>query len=136
MTTGTFSSMTTSAFSRAPGIRRVTPAPKGLSVCFLIFRIDVLVCSVESGPVARTPRPPAFDTAATRPGTLIQLIPGNMMGYRIPNKSVILVFISYASMSLPGYSQATGSVISQTFTRRASRSPSDLMLARVSISAI
>jgi hypothetical protein len=45
------------------------------------------------GPVARMPRPPALETAATIFGTLIQLIPERKMGYLIPNSSVILVFI-------------------------------------------
>jgi hypothetical protein len=51
------------------------------------------VVSLSRGPVARIPRPPAFETAATISGTLIQLIPDKKIGYRIPNISVILVFI-------------------------------------------
>jgi hypothetical protein len=48
---------------------------------------------LSSGPVASIPKPPAFETAATISGTLIQLIPDKRIGYWIPNISVILVFI-------------------------------------------
>jgi hypothetical protein len=42
--------------------------------------------------VAKTPSPPALETAATSLGTDTQLIPGSNMGYWIPNMLVIAVF--------------------------------------------
>jgi hypothetical protein len=43
--------------------------------------------------VAKIPRPPAFETAATNCGVEIQLIPGKIIGYLIPSKRVIRVCI-------------------------------------------
>ena len=91
--TGTFSCKRTFAFSAAPGNISDALAPKGLSVSFRISRMDSLVCSAFSGPVARMPNPPALDTAATIFGVLIQLMPESTMGYLMPTISVILVFI-------------------------------------------
>jgi len=44
------------------------------------------------GPIV--PRPPASETAAARSASVIHAIGARMMGYSIPNISVILVFIS------------------------------------------
>ena len=44
-------------------------------------------------PVAKMPKPPALDTAATNFGVEIQLIPGRMMGCWIPSKRVTRVLM-------------------------------------------
>jgi hypothetical protein len=72
----------------------VALAPKGLSVRLLISLIASRVCSALKGPVAKIPKPPALETAATIFGTLIQLMPDKIMGYLMPKSSVILVFIN------------------------------------------
>ncbi len=111
--TGTSSCKATSAFSLAPGISKVAPIPKGLSVNLRISRILFLVSSAESGPkisarnrkshfkkmkqwttklpVAKMPNPPAFETAATKRGVDIQLIPGKITGYLMPSSFVTRV---------------------------------------------
>jgi len=78
--TGTSSSRRIFAFSAAPGMRSVAFAPNGLSVRLRISRMAARVWAASRGPVARMPRPPALDTAATILGTLIQLIPDRMIG--------------------------------------------------------
>jgi len=101
--TGTFSSRRTLALRAAPGKSSVAFAPKGLSVSLRISRMAARVSSGCRGPVARIPKPPALDTAATMLGTLIQLMPERTIGYRTPNSSVIFVFIT----SLPRPSKLT-----------------------------
>ena len=91
--TGTCSSNAISAFSFAPGINKVTPTPKGLSVSSRISRIEARVSSGVNGPLANIPKPPAFETAATNLGVEIQLIPGKIKGTSIPSSSVIRVFM-------------------------------------------
>mmetsp|Transcript_2957 Transcript_2957/g.8097 ORF Transcript_2957/g.8097 Transcript_2957/m.8097 type:complete len:264 (-) Transcript_2957:65-856(-) len=105
---GTSSSRATIAFSRAPGMSRVTPTPKGLgllpaSLLLLLLlllllarssrvrRMDSRVSQAESGPVARIPTPPAFETAATSSGVEIQDIPGRTIGWSQPKRSVMRV---------------------------------------------
>jgi hypothetical protein len=55
--------------------------------------MDALVSSAVNGPVARIPRPPAFETAATSGGVEIQDMPGNTMGCSHPKISVARVDI-------------------------------------------
>jgi len=72
---GTFSSSKIFAFSAAPENSSEAFAPKGLSVSERISLIAARVYFAPSGPVARIPKPPALETAATIFGVLIQLIP-------------------------------------------------------------
>ena len=65
------------------GTRVSTAIPKtynGSSVNLLISLMASLVSFELSGPVARIPTPPAFDTAATSLASEIQLIPGKTTG--------------------------------------------------------
>lgn len=91
-------SIATRAFSLEPGINKVEPIPNGLSVRLLIFRMDSLVSAAFRGPVASTPTPPAFETAATRSGFEIQLIPGKIIGYLHLKRFVTRVEIAGAVM--------------------------------------
>ena len=50
------------------------------------------VSSGVNGPLAKMPKPPALETAATSSGVEIQLMPGKMIGISMPNRSVIAVF--------------------------------------------
>src|SRR5690606_14572197 len=85
-----------------PGISSVTPIPKGLLVKVRIWRIAARVCAGVNGPLARIPRPPALDTAATSSGVEIQLMPGSRMGCSIPKSSVIRVFIAVPATGKAG----------------------------------
>ena len=70
----------------------MAPIPKGLpGASCRILMIASLVSRALSGPVARIPTPPAFETAATNSGVEIQDIPGNIRGYWHPNSFVIRV---------------------------------------------
>ena len=90
-----FSRQMTSTISSLFGAISMTLTPKGLSVSSRAFPISAAVHSVERPPVAITPAPPAFDTAATSFASEIQAIAPWMIGYFIPKTSVMLFAISY-----------------------------------------
>jgi hypothetical protein len=55
----------------------------------MLFRVSSGVVAA----VARTPNPPALQTAATSSGSVIQFMPASIIGCFIPNTSVMRVFI-------------------------------------------
>ena len=61
----------------------------------LVEHIEVERTLHYDPPLASIPQPPAFDTAATRSGVAIQLIPERKIGCLIPKNSVIRVLISF-----------------------------------------
>jgi hypothetical protein len=65
----TRSSRATRAQSAAPGILRLQPTPKGLSVRARTSRMAARHSSGDMPPEARMPSPPASLTAATSCGT-------------------------------------------------------------------
>ena len=69
--------------------------PNGLSVNRRISRIDARVCSAESGPVAKIPKPPALETAATSGGVEIHDIPGSTSGTLMFSNRVTRVCIVF-----------------------------------------
>ncbi len=61
--------------------------PKGLSVRFFVSAISVSSSSGVIAPQAITPKPPAFEMAATRLRSDTQLIAPHIMAYSLPRNS-------------------------------------------------
>ena len=66
-----------------------TFTPNGRSVAFLHFWICSRSTSGYIDPAPKSPRPPALQTALASLQPLFQIIPAWMIGYLIPNNSVI-----------------------------------------------
>ncbi|MCY1556429.1 hypothetical protein D9M68_931800 [compost metagenome] len=91
----------TLAFAKPFGSAKGALAPKGLSVSVRISRIAARVTSGGLEPAPYTPKPPAFDTAATMFGKATLPIPALSIGYLMPNSSVTDVFIILSPLT-PG----------------------------------